>query len=469
MVKLRDYQEDMVAAVRASYKGRKKAPLLVCPTSGGKTVTFSFIAKSATEKGKSLCLVVHRQELLYQASGEFDNYGIRHGLIKAGHSANYAHSAQIGSVQTMVARLHKLPPFDILIFDEAHHATAGSWKKVIESQPQAMILGVTATPIRFDGKGLNGVFDDLILGPTANELINRGILAKPVIYAPPAADLTGIKTQNGDYERAVLAERMNTPKITGDAVKHYAALAPGKPAIVFCVSIDHARQVAAEFRASGFKFYAIDGRMKDDERAALIAQLTKGEIDGLTSCDLISEGTNIPIVEVGIFLRPTKSLGLWIQQAGRILRKYPGKERALLLDHAGNCMAHGLPHDDREWSLEGVKKVKKAVGGLNVSTRRCPSCYHLHKIADKCPSCGFVYVSDGREVDKEGGELVEMTEDMQVALAQARKKEVSGAKSLNDLLAIEKSRGYKPGWANHIYEAKEKRRERWMKERWGHG
>lgn len=367
-ITLRPYQQDVVDDVRAHIAAGSQAPLVVLPTGGGKTVIFCHISERAVARGSRVCVLVHRKELLDQARASMRALGIHAGAIAPGHMWQPTLPVQVASVQTLVRRLHILDASgwapDVLVIDEGHHASAGSWMQVMEHWQDRcrVMLGVTATPCRMDGKGLGDVYDSMILGPQIRDLIDDGHLARPITFAPPMAmDLSGVKTRMGDYAKAEVADRADKPKVTGDAISHYRRILDGAPSIAFCVSVAHAQHVAEEFRAAGYVSASLDGNMDATTRAALIADLGRGAINVLTSCDIISEGTDIPIVTGAIMLRPTQSLGLYIQQAGRVLRTAPGKTHAVILDHAGNCHRHGLIDQERAWTLTGsVAKTSKS-------------------------------------------------------------------------------------------------------------
>jgi len=465
MLSLRPYQSKGVADIRQSYVQGHKAPLLVLPTGGGKTVVFSHIAGSVASRGKRVMVLVHRVELLRQTSGALNKNGIDHSLINPLFTPDYRKAVQVASVQTLVKRLHffdRYPP-DLIVVDEAHHANAGSWRKIIAHFPNARVLGVTATPCRGDGSGLGvdagGVFDDLILGPQVPELIAGGYLVKPVVYAPLSRlDLSGVKVVRGDYDSKALAEKVDKPKITGDAVAHYSKLCPGAPAVVFCISVLHAEHVAAEFRAAGYRAYSVDGSMDDDTRKRILGGLANGAVEVITSCDLISEGTDIPAIGCAILLRPTQSTGLFIQQVGRALRPCEGKDRAIILDHVGNVLTHGMPDQEREWSLEGDPrkgKGKKKDQPPPVQVRQCPACYSVHEPAPACPSCGHEYKVDPNKLKQEEGELQEITPEQAIRIKREKAREVATARTLEELEAIGRKRGYRHGWAKHIWNSRQ--------------
>ena len=471
---LRDYQQAAVDDVRAAFADRARAPLLVLPTGGGKTVCFSYVTASATARGNRTLILVHRQELLRQTSDSLSAMGVRHGLIAPGASQAMGEAAQVASVQTIVRRFDRLDAAgwapDLIVVDEAHHATAGSWRAVLDHWPRARVLGVTATPCRMDGKGLADVFDRIVIGPQIDELIDRGFLAPIAYYAPPVvADLSGLPSRMGDFAQAEAADRMDRPTVTGDAVEHYGKLCPGVPAIAFCVSVAHAEHVAEQFRASGWRAASLDGGMADADRKQRIADLASGRLHVLTSCDIISEGTDIPVVGAAILLRPTRSLGLYLQQVGRALRLYPGKVEAIILDHVGNRERHGFPDDRRDWSLEGVKRRgKKADDDEGPPPPvTCEGCFRQIRrpLPPCCPGCGKSLASDKdrmsalQQVD---GQLQRVTAEERAAQAVGRRIEQARAESMADLVEIGRARGYAnpQGWAWRVWtKRQDKKRE----------
>lgn len=466
MLSLRDYQADGVGGIRVAYQKGFKAPLYVLPTGGGKTVVFSYIAQNTSLRQKKVLILVHRVELMKQTSAALMSAGVIHGLINPKYRPNLMAGVQVASVQTLVNRLHKTPfTPDLIIIDEAHHATAGTWRKICLHYPEALLLGVTATPIRSDGAGLGivsgGFFDTLIIGPQIQDLINKKFLVKPIVYAPlERLDLSDVKIdqKRNDYNRVELTAAIDKPRVTGNALAEYKRLCPGWPAVVFCISVSHAEHVAAEFRAAGFAFYAVDGAMDDDLRERRLTGLGNGSVQGVCSCDLISEGTDIPAVGCVILLRPTKSTGLFIQQVGRGLRPAPGKDRCYILDHAGNVLRHGMPDDARAWSLEGEKKQKKLnIGGGGPALRQCPQCFAMHYPALNCPICGYSYAFNPSDLPTEAGQLEEVTAEAAIRIKRQRIKEVAQARSIEELEWIAEQRGYKKSWAKHIYESRNKK------------
>ena len=460
-VQLRPYQAAAVQGIRAAYAAGKRAPLLVLPTGGGKTVTFSYVTQSATAKGRTVVLLAHRAELVKQIAGTLARFGCAHQIIAPGPivrqcvadqfraygRAYVQHGARayVCSVQTLVKRLDKLDiEPDIIVVDEAHHLTAGTqWGQVVEAYPEAKLLPVTATPCRLDGKGLGlgagGFADDLIMGPTMRELIDAGALSTYRIFAPPnALDLTGVRTRAGDYAKEQLAGAVDKPTITGDSVAHYLRLAPGKRAVVFCVSVDHARHVRAEFEAAGVPSEFLDGTLDPGSRDLTLRRFEAGQTLVLTSCDIISEGFDVPAIEVAILLRPTQSLSLYLQQVGRALRTFPGKTEAIILDHVGAVRTHGLPDEDREWSLDGVTKKQRAPRELEPEEvdrlATCPKCFTVHLPAPNCPTCGHIYPERSRKIEQSDGELQELKGDQLDALRRARRVMQGKSQTVDELM-----------------------------------
>jgi DNA repair protein RadD len=452
---LRPYQQAAVDGVRDSFRAGRRRPLLVAPTGSGKTVIFSYITASAAAKGNRTLVLVHRAELLEQCHRALDSMDVPHGLIASGLTPDRSHLTQIASVQTLVRRFDRVLAPDLIVIDEAHHATAGAWASVLAQYPNARVLGVTATPQRLDGKGLGQVFDDLIRGPEVTKLIDEGYLCKPVYYAPKTVDLTGVHMVAGDYNRAEVAERMDRPTITGDAVIHYRKYAEGQPCIIFCTGIKHAEHVAQAFNASGYRFKIIDGTLAKEERARRVLDLSSGALQGLVSVDIVSEGFDLPCVSTAILLRPTASLSLHLQQIGRVLRPSPGKQRAVILDHVGNCRRHGLAEEVRDWSLDGIRKRGKRGPQDDVAdTRQCPECFAVHTPSPQCPQCLHIYEIKDRIPDVVDGELEELKAREAI---RGRKREQGTAQTLEDLIRVGKARGMKNpyGWAHNVFKARQ--------------
>tara|TARA_A100000171_G_C2129469_1_gene145728 strand:+ start:326 stop:2425 length:2100 start_codon:yes stop_codon:yes gene_type:complete len=404
-MELRSYQTKAIQDLRYSFAKRdKKSPVLVMPTASGKTVVFAAISKALSNKKKNVLILVHRKELVDQASNKLDLIGVDHGIIASGYEGK-ENNIQVASVQTLVRRMHLIgfKP-DYIIIDEAHHAAAGTWQKIINFYKSSLKIGCTATPERHDGKGLGDYFDDLVLGPDANNLINQGYLSNYKVYAPPFnVDLQKIKTKRGDYAKSELVDAMDKVDVVGDAVEHYKKYADGLPAIAFCMTIKHATNVRDQFINAGYRSAIVHGDMKTKERDAAINGLKTGAVQVLTSVDVISEGTDVPVVSAAILLRPTQSLSLYLQQVGRVLRPMPGKT-AIILDHASLTHTFGFVDDDRQWDLNPIKKNSRK-GQVAVNVQTCKKCFATFKPSRVCPVCGYNIPIEERKVTQKDGDL----------------------------------------------------------------
>lgn len=464
MIVLRDYQDDLLEGARNAFRAGQQTVLLQLPTGGGKTLTSAFMVKRSSDKGLVCWWLVHRREIIGQASATFSRLGIQHGLIMAGNCTDPMKRAQVGSIQTIVRRMADLPPPDIIFFDEAHHMASGQYQQVFDAFPRAKKVGMTATPWRLDGKGLGRWFQSMVEGPSVATLIERGALSSYRLFAPSQVDTSAIKIQAGDFKRDDLADMMDKPSITGDAVDHYRRLCHGKRAVAFAVSIEHSQHVVAQFRANGIAAEHVDGGMDVSSRDAAIRRFVAGETLILSNCELFGEGFDVPAIEAAILLRPTKSLSLHLQQVGRALRPSPGKVEAIILDHAGNSLLHGLPDDDREWSLDDrvKKKAREDVG--SIAMRTCSECFRVYRPAPKCPGCGQVHEVAAREIEQRDGQLAEIDKE---AIKRARKQEERKAETIDDLIRLGTARGYKnpAGWARNFFHARNAARERYQPER----
>ena len=443
----RSYQMKGVADIRSAFIRSQRRVCYVGATASGKTILFVHLARLIVEKGQRVVIIVHRQELIDQTCKALKAEGVTFGVIAAGHTENPDAPVQVAMVQTLTNRLERLHGVQILIVDETHHILAATWMAIVASQPNARVLGVTATPERLDGRGLRESFDELTLGPTVKELIAGGWLCPFKIYAPERlVDLKGARTVAGDYALGDLERRMNAGFVLDDALAEFRKHLTGRTAIAFCTTIAHSRAVARFFRAAGIRAQHVDGDTPAKERRALIEQLATGEIEVITNCGLIAEGLDVPSVGGVILLRPTKSLALYLQQIGRALRPAPGKTHAIVLDHAGNAFRHGMPDLEHAWSLDG--RPKKRGKPL---VRRCPECGALIPIAaHECPECGADLRPEPVQPATAPDPLIELdpAQAFERWLATGAFNAVVrwAGSDESRLRAVAQARGYKKGW-----------------------
>ncbi len=460
MIQLRPYQSADVARIREAFGPlKKRAPLYVLPTGGGKTRIFSHITAGAAAKGNRVLILCHRIELLDQISAALTEVDAPHGFVAAGYPKDESPTT-IASVQTLVRRLDTIPPPSLIIIDEAHHARAETYEKILAAYPDAKVLGVTATPIRQSGEGLGKLFDTMIVGPTMRELMDQGYLSRYRLFAPPTVKTDGLHVRGGEYITSESEALMNKPAITGSALSHYRKHADSLQALVFCTSVKHAQDVSKQFNDAGYPAVTLTGDIDREIRRGIVSDFRRRAIRVVTSCDVLSEGVDIPGAFCGIFLRPTQSVGLYLQQVGRLLRPCEGKDHAILLDHVNHAMTLGLPDEPRQWSLEGEDRKRKPKAP---SVRVCPKCWRaLQSGTRECPPpCGHLFAVESRKITEVDGELAEMTPE-ELARRKARKLEGFErfkSRSLEELEAFARKKGYRPGWALRIWQARQAKKQ----------
>jgi len=408
-------------------------PLVCAPCGSGKTVIFAWLARQTQLKHKTVWFLVHRRELLDQTYEAFRLFDIS------------TENIHIGMVATVANHLDRFPQPDLIILDEGHHASAATWRKIISAFPAAWLIGLTATPCRLDGKPLGMIYDDLIIGATTDDLITTGYLAKYKYYAPTVADLSALQRKGFDYDQDQASEILMKRAVYGDVIQNWHKYADGMQTIIYCSSIKHSKATASEFRMAGINAVHFDGDTNSAERKEIVQRFRDNEIQILCNVDLIGEGFDVPGCWCCVLLRPTMSTGLFIQQSGRALRPMPDKT-AIILDCVGNYVRNGLPADYRDWSLKtSIKPQEEYSDGGMLTVRQCPYCYYTFKTGPVvCPNCGELIKSTRKEIENiQAIELQEITEHQQ----KMNRIEVGRAKSYAELKAIEKARGYRPGWA----------------------
>jgi len=455
-MQLRDYQKDIINQTRCLMQKGIKNVLIQSPVGSGKTILTAHMLKTASSKGLTSWFICHRRELIKQSILAFSDTGVNHGIISSGWQPNPNLPVQIASIQTLIRRYKQYKKPSLIVWDEAHHCASKTWARLHEANPQAYHIGLTATPQRLDGAGLEKYFKAMVQGLTTQQLIEQGYLSKYKLFAPSKINTSKVHTRMGDFAKSEIEALVDKPTITGDAIKHYKKLCNGKRAVVFCTSIKHSEHVVDEFTAQGIRAVHLDGESQKGYRDLMLDKFRKGEIEVVSNVDLFGEGFDLPTLEASILLRPTQSLSLYIQQCGRCLRPSPGKEYAIILDHAGNTERHGLPDEDREWSLEG-NKGNKTNQEAKLKIKTCPKCYAV-QLPGKltCDFCGYTYETQEREINHVDGELVEVDYEK----LRKEKRAIQGqCQTKEDLIAEGIKRGYKCPrlWAQHIWNARQRK------------
>ena len=457
-------QHEMVGEVRRAFREHQSV-LLQSATGSGKTRMGTFAAKSASEKGHDVIWLAHRRELIEGTSNTFGEADLAHSVLMSGRHHNSRLRVTIASVASLANRLESVRPPKLLITDEAHHATAAQYDKIIRwvEAHGGKSLGLTATPWRLSGEGLDSHYRYMVKGPSVAWLIEQGYLSDYRAYAPVTPDLDGVHTLAGDYVKDELEQVMTGKAIVADCVGHWRKLAFGKRTIGFAVTVQHSQIMAEQFAAAGIPAAHVDANTPEHVRRQHILNFATGHLMVLWNCGLFSEGLDLSAIarrdvtiECVIQARPTKSLTMHLQQLGRALRRKPYP--AILLDLCGNLARLGLPDHPHEWSLEG--RPKKGRGGKGDEApslvRECKSCSIMFPIAaPTCPHCGAEPVAGGgaRKVEEVEGELLEIDRER---MRKERLKEQGGAKTLDQLIELGRAKGYKhpERWASHIWTAR---------------
>lgn len=416
-IQLRPYQFHLIQAIYESWRRSPKV-MAQLATGGGKTVIFSVIADEFIPRKKRVLVLVHREELLFQAADKLESVtGMAIGIIKAGMAPSPLLPIQVASVQTLVNRLGEYPDFGLVVIDEAHHSTAKTYRKILEAYPNAHQLGVTATPIRTDGTGFRDLFDEMVTGPTVKELIDLGHLSQFKMLAANPMETKGVRTVGGDYSAAGLEKANDVIRLSGDLVKSYQTHCPDRRCLVFAFNVAYSMAIADRYNAAGIPAIHLDGETPSEIRKEALRLFSESKIKVISNCGLFGEGLDIPALEAVQIARPTKSLGLWLQMVGRALRPAPGKDEAILIDHTKNYLIHGLPTRKRIWSLDGVEHPDESE-----KQKRKPK----------------------EEVESVLVEVIE--EAVQLTAIAEPTPEEEWSLWLDDLIAHAKSRGYKDGW-----------------------
>lgn len=462
-MQLRPYQSSLVTGINNYWSTHPRGKVLaVLATGGGKTVIFSSII--AAEQGAT-CAIAHRQELVSQMSLTLAKNGIYHRIVgsnktvkncvkihmdelgKTFYDAGSKHA--VASVDTIIRRGEQLanwlPSVRLWVIDEAHHVLKDNkWGKAVQMFPNSRGLGVTATPCRADGNGLgshaDGVFDTMFEGVAMGELIRDGYLTDYKIFAPPSSfsrEQIKVSDSTGDFNLNQMREVVNGSSlvahdektITGDVVAQYLKIARGKSGVTFTVDVASAEEIAEQYNKAGVPAAAISCNTPDLERFAAVRKFKNKEILQLVNSEILTEGFDCPGIEVVSFGRPTESYSMYSQMFGRALRPLPGKTHAIIIDHVGNVMRHGLPDAPREWSLD---RRERRTGKSEPSTVRvCTACAAVYeRFRDACPDCGEPVPKPAQRSGPEfvDGDLYELDPDV---LAQMRNEVVGAREDVN--------------------------------------
>jgi DNA repair protein RadD len=451
-LQLYEYQEGILSLLRQGFIDGHRSQMLVAPTGAGKTEMAIALLEASAERGNRAAMVLDRIVLCDQTSRRLNDYGIDHGVLQSGHwRFRPAEKIQICSAQTLEKR-GNFPGLKVLIVDEAHQ-TRKQTIQFIKNNPGVKVIGLTATPFT---KGLGKVYSRVVSSVTTAELVKLGKLAPLRVYVAKEIDMAGAKKVAGEWSQDDVTER--GLKITGDIVTEWVKktneiFGGPRKTVVFCAGVAHGADLAQKFGEAGYNFVSLSYRDDDQFKQDAIAEFAKPEstIHGLIATDILTKGFDVPDVMIGVSARPfSKSLSSHVQQMGRVMRSFPGKEFAVWLDHSGNYIRF---QEDWEQVYEsgvnelddGREKTKKEPTAEQKEAAKCPRCSRIWpRMADTCPSCGAVR-ERRNTVTAVPGEMQELS----AGSMKKQRQEWYG-----QLVYIARDRGYKPGWAAQKFKAK---------------
>lgn len=457
-MELRPYQKQVIEKARALLRSGLRRIIIQAATGAGKTIVAAAIVSAALEKGKKVLFLVHFRQLAYQAVERFTEFGIGDevGLIMAGEDSSLSRPVQVAMVQTYSRRLQLNDPrwfcdADLVIYDECHASIARTRKAILELyKDSTVILGLTATPCRADGRGLGEVYEDIVECISIERLTTEGHLV-PVIYygCKEMPDLTNIPVVAGDYNKKILGERVDKPKLIGDIYDNWARIAHDRRTVIFATNVKHSKHIKDLFERRGVPTEHIDAHTPEEERQDVLTRFRNGDIQVVTNVGVFSEGADFPWADCVVLAKPSKSYARYMQMAGRGLRPFPGKDNCIVIDHAGLVHRHGFLDDPVEWKLDGkeIAWKKKVVRKKEKQILECDECRHQFT-GHRCPQCGWNVPDYGKRI--------QTTEDELEEIGKGKRKYTTEEKRIfyGMLEYTRRIRGYAPGWAAHKFKLK---------------
>lgn len=426
-----DYQLAGIDTCREEIRKGKRTIIIEMLMAGGKSVLAFEFMKLCAEKGKRSLFLCDRRMLADQAAERARQQELDVGVIQAGRPLNLAAPCQFAMKQTIESWLKRekivLPDFDLVIVDEAHRGIADSFLKIFERWPNAVRLGLTATPCLGNGSGMGAYYKAIIHPIKPSELLRRGRIVPVRAFAPHVPNLKGVKKdKDGDYQAKSLAERMKRENLVGDVAEWWKRVGEDRPSIYFACDVAHAVSILEEFRSAGITAEIIVDETPDEERDDIQRRSKNGEVKIVVSVDCLAEGIDWPWISCAGLVRPTKRLRRFLQMSGRCMRadQESGKKDALIIDHAGAVLYHGFPDTDREWPLDPLDNAdkKNQEKKKEQQTIQCVQCHALFKGSLTCPECGHVHKAKKKPVERANGSgsLVEIAKGADIPEHQLR-------------------------------------------------
>jgi len=460
-MQLRDYQIKTIDKARSLILGGKRRLIIHAPTGSGKTIMAADIVDKALQKGKRVIFLVHLRELAFQAVERFTEYGVGDdvGIIMSGELTQLGRPVQVISIQTYINRL-KLRKLgqenwfcgaDLVIYDEAHESIAKTRKDVLDLyKDDAVILGLTATPCRSDGRGLGEFYEDIVPCSGVSELTEQGYLVPMVYYGSEHyPDLKSLPLVAGDYNQKLLGERVDQAKLVGDIYDNWARICPERSTFIFSTNVKHSKHIRDKFTSMGVTIEHCDAHTPPEERADIKRRSESGETQVITNVGVYSQGTDLPWISCVVLARPTKSYGRFVQMVGRGSRPYKDKIDCIIIDHACAVTEHGFLEDPVDWTLDRKEKAyKKAeVRKKEAKIMECEMCRFLFT-GPRCPQCGTMIKDYGKKI---------ATTDDELKLLKGKKALPTAEEKRNFyamLLWHCGEKKYSQGWAFHKFKEK---------------
>ena len=458
--KLWDFQEQALDKIIDFFDHGGHTLLSQAPTGTGKSLVACEFIRRMREQEKPVYFVTHSRALLKQFSDHLTDMGMIHGLIIP-RAPTLPYRIQVISAASLTSRIGKIAEPWGLIFEEAHHSTTDIFSRILKTWPNARLLGLTATPYRLSGEPLD-MYESMITAPSVRWFIDNYYLADYDYYIPAEVNTEGIHHLGGDFKASELAERLKSDNArVGNLVEYYEKYAKGLPGIAFGTSIADAEEICTRFQGAGYDMKALHSKSEEDVQV-MLDDARAGRLSMLSTCDMVGEGVDVKGLTVEIDARPTESLVVKLQHSGRVLRalysdgydlstlsgrrvamEAGGKGRAQILDFSSNYLRHGLPDDDREWSLEGAPKIHSTS-----AYKRCPSCQRpVPNFLMSCPYCAYEFpkmAAQATAPDEVEGALVPIGSIRADDKNGLVIKIARGAENLRDAIRIAKQNG-----ANH--------------------
>jgi superfamily II DNA or RNA helicase len=419
MQPLRDYQSRATEAVRQHWQNGVRRVLLVSPTGSGKTR----MGEELVMPFAHVVWFAHRRELIGDASKRLaSSLGpLNVGVIAPGVSPSPFSRIQVATVQTALARDVR-PPADLVVIDEAHHLVSDDWTTVLHAYPEANILLLTATPERQDGRGLDLIADVMVVAAEYSELLAAGHLTSVRVFRP---------------------EQILGNALAQDPVEAWLRYSEGSPGFAFFGSVKMAYENEHRMNSRGIRAAVVEQSTTRADRMQYIERLRDGDLDCICNVYTMTEGVDVPRARVCMLASACNHCGGFLQKTGRVIRPHESKPNAILIDLVGASILHGLPTEDRVYSLDGEPIKRRDV----VPLKSCPSCgATIHAAYTACPECSWVFAAEKK---RNGPRIFSL--DLIEVFAGLHTPPDAKRQAYTELRAKQRAEGYELGWIQLQY------------------